>query len=250
MDFYQELSTAFSLPDVTHIADAKQELLHEIAGLMRKYPLHEPLQKLKLKTEIHYYHSLRVGVMFYDVVKGQRGIHHVIPPHSLLAAGVLHDYGKAFLPDEVLKKAGQHNHEERQIMRSHNSLSYAAPEMEQLEKTYFPYLREIAIRHHPYPRGTRQRRQTERRALAILSHVGRRKQERRTQERRAIIPALNRAGTLLSLCDQYDAWNSRREYKEPDTVEQVKEKFSQNFPQEDYALLEYLLENFRNPKEK
>ena len=256
-DFWQELTNAFSQPGVPELSleparrQRQDELMKKMTDVVHAYPLQEPLCQLKTKTEIHYYHSLRVGLMIYELTSQEETLLRVIPHQSILAAGLLHDYGKTLIPDEILKKSGEHNSRERQIMRSHNRLSFASPQLQVLEENYFPYLRKIAIRHHPYPRQKNDRRATQRRQLELLATSGLREgNERRRIEQRITNLALDRAGVLLALCDQYDAWNSRREYKEPDTLEKVREKFYQNFPAEEISLLDYLILGYPNPLEK
>lgn len=252
LDFLAEIYHAFSGSDTTllcTVTPTRDELDAHIVyvhSVLEMYPLKKPLLTLRSKTMLHYLHSLRVGTMFSDLMKGEHEILEHLQLHSLVAAGLLHDYGKIQIPDAILNKPGSHEPREREKMKSHNRLTYASVELAELERDFFPYLREIAILHHPYPRHS-QRRKEERRELDIMVEPGQRNgRERRGSERREYNIFVERAGQLLALCDKYDALCSRRDYKEAFPASQVREELGKFFADETEKI-EYLVERYPSP---
>lgn len=160
----------------------------------------------------------------------------------------MHDYGKVFVPEEILNKEGELTVAERGVMREHNRLGFLC--LKKLEQHHFPHLAEIAIRHHQYPRQNGERRESERRLFVregALEVVDERNREQREKERRKIYPPIERAGVLLSLADAYDALASKRSYKAPFSPKAIQEHMSARFPQEG-LFTEMLLECFSPPR--
>ncbi len=199
------------------------------------------LLALKTHSITHYQHTLRVGVMFYDLAQHEE---LKLPDQTLALAGTVHDCGKNKIPLNVLEKPARLDGQEMKIMRSHNRIGYL-----HVKESEFPYLARIIIGHHKYPRGNMQRRHEYRRELELLEEEGdRTRQERRMEERRTIIQFIGRARMLLEMTDIYDALNdNQRAYKPPFSPEEVQRELATFFP-DDSRLILYLMQNYPGPQ--
>ena len=119
---------------------------------------------------------------------------------TLELAAPLHDVGKIGIPDAVLNKPGRHDPKEREVMRSHAQIGHDI-----LRKSTKPIIRmgaNICRDHHEnwdgsgYPDG----RQGEQ---------------------------ISVAGRIIAVCDVFDALGSRRCYKEPWPLEDIRTYFQQ-----------------------
>jgi HD-GYP domain-containing protein (c-di-GMP phosphodiesterase class II) len=137
---------------------------------------------------------------------------------SLAVAAVLHDLGKACLDPAILRKKGPLTAEERVTVRRHPAL--AVKDLATLEA--FPDAHRIVPLHHElqgdasYPRSGKDRRAAPKRKVG--------------ERRRALTPALLRAGRILALADRYDALVSRRAYKEPVPDRDVRARLRTEMP--------------------
>lgn len=249
VDFLSELHQAFLQPGVTTLSNLSTitALLERMtATVQENVTVQDMLARLKQKSEIHYHHSLRVGVMFRSGVPGHLEIESCVSPYTLDVVGLLHDYGKTRVPDAVLQKNGSHTAEEQALMRAHNRFTRLSPDMQFLDQNYFPHLIAIAMNHHPYPRKRKEQRQGERRFLTPLPDAGQRQAERRRYTRRLVHPGIEAAGRILEITDKYDALCSKREYKEPFPPSMIRLQLLPQFPADEQCI-EYLLRTFPSP---
>lgn len=275
---YDDIKQAFSFPDAPQLSNEPgkkilQELILEqiIRTVEDNKLVLELLERMKERIGIHYYHSLRVGLMFRNLTVrdsdinvrnsceskirddsgnivrecDESGLELNLSPHTLDVAGLLHDYGKTKIQEVILHKKGVLLPQEMEVMETHNRLAVASPEIRHLDNNFYPHLCAIIVNHHPYPRREEDkenvRRYYERRHLILLSENGERKGERRKYERRTINPFVRKAGKLLSLADQYDALSSGREYKPPLPADEVQKRLEKVFQKEK---IEYLRESY------
>src|SRR3989338_1603363 len=215
-----ELVTSFALDDVPHLSiyptvhTEQDAVIVQVAQTIDANPkTQEDLARLKDKTPEHFYHSLRVQIMFRCLIQKEPTVQQHFLSHTLDVAGALHDYGKTETPNQVLEKTRRHTPAERAIMQNHNEDGYNAPEIMALDQEHYPGLRELMIRHHDYP-------------ARDPGH-----------------PLLERAGVLLKIADQYDALCSKRDYKPSWEELAVRAELSRLFPH-DRGVLEHLCMHF------
>ncbi len=79
----------------------------------------------------------------------------------LTQAALLHDIGKAFIPEKILNKTGKLNPEERRIIELHNRLSYEILKTTNLH----PLVAKLAYEHHDYERNLKKNEENQ--ALTI-----------------------------------------------------------------------------------
>ena len=211
VEYSVEFETAFGESGAVCFRDplAFQGFVFELSDLLSSVPAAGVLlESLKVKNLLHFYHSLRVGLLFHDLMN-QFGSSEI--PFAGVA-GVLHDVGKVFIPDVVLCKPGRHDVFERKVMEAHNRLGYLSIIGSDL-RDRLPGLAELAVYHHKYPRTGSERRDSERRQLVLFPDVGERSGERRALQRRFRNEVLESSGRFLMIADIFDALRSRRDYK-------------------------------------
>lgn len=247
-DFLDDLLLAFSSKDTPRPSNDHATIyslmVHCISGtLLQKSSIHSHLTALKEKSDTHYKHSLRVGVMFFDLAS-QENLMSRINRDTLAVAGTAHDCGKDKIPLYILEKPARLSPDEAKVMKAHNRLGYL-----HLKPLYrdFPHLAEIVIGHHRYPRTQLARRNQERRELLLLNEPGQRTMtKRKAEHRRTFIPSIDRARELLEITDIYDALSSKRSYKPSFPAEQVYRELSNLFPKE-VKIASYLVNNYPGP---
>ena len=104
--------------------------------------IQERLQQLAKYHPESYHHSLRVGQSMFEL----SGLLQM-DPETPTRAGLLHDFGKLWVPLSVLDKDTKLTEEERIIMKDHTRLGAMALD------TYDGTMAEVAGGHHEFQRG-------------------------------------------------------------------------------------------------
>jgi len=231
-------------PSAKHLSASVRYSMQIAFTFLQKPDVQQYLLLLKNHSLPHYQHSLRVGVMFYDLAAYSKSA-GCIPDATLALAGTMHDCGKDRIPHAILEKPARLNPEEIKVMKAHNRIGYLHLKRFGRE---FPYLPEIVVGHHRYPRGSAARRHEERRELALLEELADRSGvQRRELERRKDDLLVARLRKLLEMTDIYDALSSRRSYKKPFPAYEVRKELLSLFPK-DEKLLDYLMEKYPGPQ--
>ena len=246
--FLEDILEAFNQPKVVslsagYLMKRSYELAQKIeATVSEAPPLRTLLQNLKAKSPLtHYPHSLRVGLMYRDAAELYSQALEKISVYTSNIAGIAHDVGKISVPGKILE-GKKLTPKQWTLMQAHNSLSYVL--LKPLQNDYFPHLLSITMPHHPYPRGGENRRKEERRTIYIYLHNDRRsQQDRRHEQRREDNPIIQKAATILALCDQYDAMASKRSYKPALPEEQTRRILLKRFPKQ-RDIIDYLTKHY------
>ncbi len=91
-----------------------------VEGLLRNKDALAWLTKIKNKDEYTAEHSLNVSILSATFARHLG--HSEIDIKKIALGGLLHDVGKASIPDEILNKEGRFNDEEYEIMKRHTVL--------------------------------------------------------------------------------------------------------------------------------
>lgn len=244
-NFLDDILIAFQqeAPRPAENANFERMAQHIADVIMQRKSIQHYLLTLKEHTDTHYAHSLRVGVMFYELANEAEIARH-FADETMALAGTAHDCGKDKIPRAILEKPARLNAEEVKVMKAHNRIGYL--HLKNLASE-FPYLPTIVVGHHKYPRANPKRRNEERRELALLDEPADRKAPRRQLERRVQQPYIGRARMLLEMTDIYDALSSKRSYKRPFAPEEIFTELSTFFPL-DEKLIHYLMKNYPGPQ--
>ncbi|MDC7219134.1 MAG: HD domain-containing protein [Spirochaetales bacterium] len=156
---------------------------------------------------------------------------------------MLHDIGKVAIPDNILKKAGQLNEEEFQIMKTHTW--QGARIMGESESPMDSMAIEVALRHHEHWDGTGY-------PGRIDVETGRRLDENDTSGLKGEeIPIFAR---IVSIADVYDALISTRVYKkawkEEEVIGAILEQKGRQFDPELVDLFMEILPTIKHVQEK
>ncbi|PIN80956.1 hypothetical protein COV16_00065 [Candidatus Woesearchaeota archaeon CG10_big_fil_rev_8_21_14_0_10_34_8] len=203
--------------------------IDDIVLLVEKDPhLAFMLDEMGTHLKRHYDHSLRVGLIFQDLIRVYGEVNGV-SSQSATVAGYVHDYGKLSIDSSVLHKEGPLDEEETAEVHRHNVLLATSEDIHLLNDGDYSGLLPIVIRHHPYSR----------RMAGNNGNV--------FYDRRIIDGGTIRAAYLLRVADRYDALSSVRVYKKPfseATIRNLMLPFDRLFP----GIVEYLVKNFPPPK--
>ena len=94
---------------------------------------------LRTKSEKDYNHSIRAAILSARVAQVIG-----LDAKAVFIAGALHDFGKAFIDVQLLKKKGEYTKAEKEKMKKHVEIAY-----DKLQAIY-PFSAEIVLRHHCY----------------------------------------------------------------------------------------------------
>ncbi|MBV7257932.1 HD-GYP domain-containing protein [Pacificimonas sp. WHA3] len=139
---------------------------------------------LKSRDEYTYLHSVAVCAMMIKFSRKLGIREQEIPEFGL--AGLLHDVGKAFIPEEILNKSGRLTDEEFKLVKEHPARGHAeltkAPDMPKV-------VLDVCLHHHERMSG---------------------------EGYPEALPAkkLSKAARMAAICDVYDALTSDRAYKD------------------------------------
>lgn len=168
--------------DVDKCKDISRKIVSEI---LDKSELSLDLADLRTYDDYTYAHSVNVAVLSSIIGLGLGMCEKDL--HSLVLAGLLHDFGKMSIPPEILNKPGRLTPEEYQIMQSHAMKSY---EMIKDRKDISAQVKKAIMYHHEnldgsgYPQGVYEEE--------ITLHA-----------------------KIIHVADVYDALVSNRPYKKP-----------------------------------
>jgi len=165
-------------------ANGAQQLVEEISdSLARNASALISLARLKTADDYTYMHSVAVCAMMVALAR-QLGLDEA-QTRSLGLAGLMHDLGKAVMPEEVLNKPGKLTEAEFSIMKSHPVAGHRL--LLQVGKAD-PMALEVCLHHHEkvdgsgYPEGLKGN------DISLFAKMG-------------------------AVCDVYDAITSNRPYK-------------------------------------
>jgi len=173
------LGKAIDIGTVTPLVDDIATTVQRDAAAMIKGT------RLKRTDEYTYLHSVAVCALMVDFA-----LHLGCDANEVRAigtAGLLHDIGKAGVPDEILYKAGQLDRDELEVMRRHPAGGHAI--LHEIGETSAIAL-DVCLHHHEridgsgYPEGLKG-------------------------------DAISRHARIAAICDVYDAVTSIRPYKRP-----------------------------------
>jgi len=216
--------------------------------------LRSDLLNLRGYSKEHYYHSLRVGYLFLDVLESMYGGEiGGLSKGTLSVVGFVHDVGKFHIPIKVLEKVGKLEEWEKEILLEHNPRGYS---MLKKHEEDFPELAGVQILHHPYSG-------KESDINAVISHyidkggskelvsdLHKLKRPRmKINERVANSPPnVKRAGSILEVCDNFEAVCSKRSYKVAMDSESATITLRLAFP-EHWNLIKCLFDKYVLPEE-
>ena len=118
-----------------------------------------PLRNTHEFTNYHYQHSVRVGLLCYDIADFMH-----LDKKILLYCGIMHDIGKSCVPLELLAKADVRlsentvwTPEDHEAMKAHVTKSYELTKDAVIKDVGLLWIPDIVVRHHrygadPYPK--------------------------------------------------------------------------------------------------
>jgi putative nucleotidyltransferase with HDIG domain len=169
-----------------HVVDAEEcvPLVEDIsASVMRNPGALVSLARLKTRDDYTYLHSVAVCALMVALAR-QLGLDRQSCRAAGLA-GLLHDLGKAAMPDEVLNKPGELTDAERAVMRNHPVRGH---EMLSESRGATAAALDVCLSHHERIDGAGYPRSLAGADLSLFARMG-------------------------AVCDVYDAVTSHRPYK-------------------------------------
>lgn len=165
------------------VADA-EPLVDEINSSVSRNPeAFITIARLKTKDDYTYLHSVAVCALMIALAK-QLGLSPADVKDAGLA-GLMHDVGKAMIPDEVLNKPGKLTDEEFEIIKAHPTRGWEALN---IGADANPVVLDVCLHHHERVDGTGYPEKISGEALTLFARMG-------------------------AICDVYDALTSNRCYK-------------------------------------
>jgi HD-GYP domain-containing protein (c-di-GMP phosphodiesterase class II) len=201
------------------IRSDQERIVNEIINLVNESPeVAEELAKIRTNLRWDYPHSLRTAVLFYDLTEQEPELLDAVGTETVIAAGLLHDIGKLWMPKKILYKPGKLKEQEIELIKLHSL--YGSMMLRYLEDKY-PDISGIVFEHHQDQ---------------PFSYV-----------HRSDDPLVLRLGALLCLADQHEALSSSRSYKVAFSQELSKQILNGRFP----AMVketDYLISRYGNEK--
>jgi putative nucleotidyltransferase with HDIG domain len=171
------LGKAIKSSETTPLIDEIESMIDKNAEAMLS------VARIKTHDDYTYMHSVAVSALMIALAKQLKLAPHLI--HLAGVAGLVHDFGKAYMPLEVLNKPGRLSEKEFAIMRKHPEIGAKA-----LDKSKFaPEVVDVVLHHHEKVDGTGYPDGLKGEEISLLARMG-------------------------AICDVYDAITSNRPYKE------------------------------------
>ncbi len=139
--------------------------------------------RIKHKDEYTYLHSVAVAALMVGLARAADQDEATVRDAGM--AGLLHDLGKAMMPEAVLNKPGRLTDEEYDIMRQHPMEGY---KLLQEWQDVPPAVLDVCLHHHEKMDGTGYPERLAGEDISLMSRMG-------------------------AICDVYDAITSNRPYK-------------------------------------
>ena len=139
--------------------------------------------RIKHKDEYTYLHSVAVAALMVGLARAADQDEATVRDAGM--AGLLHDLGKAVMPESVLNKPGRLTDEEYDIMRQHPMEGY---KLLQEWQDVPPAVLDVCLHHHEKMDGTGYPERLAGEDISLMSRMG-------------------------AICDVYDAITSNRPYK-------------------------------------
>jgi putative nucleotidyltransferase with HDIG domain len=164
-------------------ADAASALVDEIfQSVQRNSNAMVSLSRLKRADDYTYVHSVAVAALMIALSR-QLGLSEADTREAGLA-GLMHDIGKAKIPDRILRKPDKLSDEEWVLMKTHPEMGHKILS----EGAYGPIPMDVVLHHHEKVNGT-------------------------GYPHRMAGGSISQFAKMASVCDVYDAVTSNRPYK-------------------------------------
>jgi putative nucleotidyltransferase with HDIG domain len=159
-------------------------LVEEITASVLRHPgALVSLARLKTQDDYTYLHSMAVCALMVALAR-QLG-HDESACRAAGVAGLMHDVGKALMPERVLNKPGSLSAEEMAVMRTHPERGHA---LLLQSRGAAPQTLDVALHHHEKMDGSGYPHRLQGEQISLLARMG-------------------------AVCDVYDAITSNRPYK-------------------------------------
>ncbi len=195
--------------DFTKVEEISQGIL---AGIDRYSHLVDCMNELRRADEYTYNHCINVSI--YAMLLGKWSGLSNQDLERVVQAGLLHDIGKAKIPDEILNKKGRLTEQEFSVMKEHAALGY---QMLKYNRSIPEDVKKPVLSHHERMDGSGYPEKTK--ALDLYTRI-------------------------IAIADVYDALTSQRVYKKKkNPFETIKELKDIGYHHFDTKLLMIFTEN-------
>jgi HD-GYP domain-containing protein (c-di-GMP phosphodiesterase class II) len=179
------VSKLWENPSGENIAQFKKDIVAVVDLILEDNATSDHLRKLTSHDYDTYIHSVNVGVYGVSLAKVVFGKNNGHDMHALGAGFFLHDIGKVYIDEAIIRKPGKLTDEEMTQMRRHPSMGFKLlTETKQIDEE----CRSIVVQHHERNDGTGYPRKIRGNDIHIY-------------------------GRICSVADVYDALVSKRPYK-------------------------------------